>query len=100
VIEGDAIVAAGCLFPLTENPEIDNLMYGTRHRAGIGLSEESDAFVIVISEETAEVSICLRGEIEKGVDFDYLRGQLEEQCFKEEISTRETRATEDGGLIE
>jgi diadenylate cyclase len=84
IIEGDAIVAAGCLFPLTENPEIDNLMYGTRHRAGIGLSEESDAFVIVISEETSDVSVCIHGEIERGIDFNKLREMLGEHCFKEE----------------
>ncbi|MFC1479008.1 diadenylate cyclase CdaA [Planctomycetota bacterium] len=84
IIDGDTIVAAGCLFPLTENPEIDNLMYGTRHRAGIGLSEESDVFVIVISEETSDVSVCIHGEIERGIDFDKLRTMLEEHCFKEE----------------
>lgn len=90
VIEGDTVVAAGCLFPLTENPDVDNMMYGTRHRAGIGLSEESDAFVIVVSEETAEVSICFHGEIQKGVDFDTLRENLEDHCFKEEISAEDT----------
>lgn len=84
IIDADTVIAAGCLFPLTENPEIDNLMYGTRHRAGIGLSEESDAFVIVVSEETSDVSMCTHGRIERGIDFDKLKEMLEEHCFKEE----------------
>ncbi len=94
IIDGDKVLAAGCLFPLTENPEIDNLMFGTRHRAGIGLSEESDAFIIVISEETSDVSICSHGEIEKGVDFDRLREKLEQECFQEN-AVRDTALEEE-----
>lgn len=97
IIEGDMVVAAGCLFPLTENPDIDNLMYGTRHRAGIGLSEESDSFIIVISEETSNISTCFKGAIEKGVSFDNLRELLEDHCFKETVS-KDTPLSEDGKL--
>ncbi|MFH1707722.1 MAG: diadenylate cyclase [Planctomycetota bacterium] len=96
VIAGDTIVAASCLFPLTENPEVDNTLYGTRHRAGIGLSEESDAFVIVISEETHEVSTCFKGAIRKEPDMDHLRERLEELCFRDELLHTKPFGPEEG----
>ena len=74
VIREGRIAAAGCLFPLSDNPGAGNTA-GTRHRAGLGLSEETDAIVIVVSEETGNVSFVSRGEIEK-VDTDRLRELL------------------------
>ena len=53
---------SGCLLPLSKNPYIAK-RYGTRHRAGIGLSEETDAVVIIVSEETQEISLALNGSI-------------------------------------
>lgn len=67
VIRDDRIVAAGCLFPLSENPAIGRHL-GTRHRAAIGLTEESDAVAIVVSEETQEISIAYRGHLQKNLD--------------------------------
>lgn len=72
IVRGSRVVAAGCLFPLTENPDIGKRL-GTRHRAGIGLSEETDALVIIVSEETGRVSVALRGELAQ----DLSREQLE-----------------------
>lgn len=57
VIRSDRLVAASCLFPLSENPNLSRLL-GTRHRAALGLSEHADAIVVVISEETGEISIA------------------------------------------
>ncbi len=74
VIREGRIAAAGCLFPLSDSPGAGNAA-GTRHRAGLGLSEETDAIVIVVSEETGNVSFVSRGEIEK-VDTDRLRELL------------------------
>ena len=71
IMRNARIVAAGCLFPLTENPDISKRL-GTRHRAGIGLSEETDALVIIISEETGRVSVALRGELEQDLSRDRL----------------------------
>ena len=76
VVEGDMIRAAGVILPLTQNPVPDKSL-GTRHRAAIGLSEESDACVIVVSEETSRISVARRGSIEVGVTGDRLRRLLE-----------------------
>ena len=74
VIREDRIAAAGCLFPLSESPGPGNVA-GTRHRAGLGLSEETDAIIIVVSEETGNVSFASRGQMEK-VDTERLRELL------------------------
>ena len=72
IIEGDRIRAAGAILPLTLTPLHDRSM-GTRHRAALGLSEESDAIVVVVSEETSRVSVAHRGRLEVGVELDWLR---------------------------
>ncbi len=71
VLRGSRVVAAGCLFPLTENPDISKRL-GTRHRAGIGLSEETDALVIIVSEETGKVSVAMKGELHQDLSRDQL----------------------------
>lgn len=75
VIKDERVIAAGCVFPLTENPNIDK-NYGTRHRAGIGLTEESDAIVLVVSEETGNVSLCLNGQLKTGMDKETMKKTL------------------------
>ncbi|WP_138211231.1 diadenylate cyclase CdaA [Hathewaya histolytica] len=75
IIRDNRIVASGCFLPLTENNEL-NKKLGTRHRAAIGLSETSDAIVIVVSEETGIISIALNGRIIRNYDRDRLRGVL------------------------
>jgi diadenylate cyclase len=67
VIRGDRIEAAGVVLPLTQNPDIPK-RYGTRHRAAIGISEESDAVVVVTSEETGAISLCVNGTIQEQED--------------------------------
>ncbi|MXW17572.1 MAG: TIGR00159 family protein [Gemmatimonadetes bacterium] len=76
IIVGDSIQAAGAILPLTQNPIGDRTL-GTRHRAAIGLSEETDAIVIVVSEETSRISVAYRGRIESGVTSERLREMLE-----------------------
>lgn len=71
VIVRDRVAAAGCLFPLSDNPDIDKSL-GMRHRAGIGLSEDSDAVVIIVSEETGGISLSLNGRITGGFKKDDL----------------------------
>lgn len=72
IIVGDEIRAAGAILPLTQYAVADKSL-GTRHRAAIGLSEETDALVVVVSEETARVSVALRGRLERDVDSGRLR---------------------------
>ncbi|MDJ0521371.1 MAG: diadenylate cyclase CdaA [Planctomycetota bacterium] len=75
LIRGDRIAAAGCLLPLTERPQLAR-DYGTRHRAAIGLSEQSDAVVLVVSEERGDVHKAERGEMEEVTDWEWLRAYL------------------------
>jgi diadenylate cyclase len=75
LIGGDRIRSAGAILPLTQSPVRDRSL-GTRHRAALGLSEETDAIVIVVSEETAQVAVAHAGSLERGVDAERLRAIL------------------------
>lgn len=72
IISENRIVAASCLFPLCQQPELSRGL-GTRHRAAMGLTEETDAIAIVVSEETGTVSISTRGRLSRDFDEDRLR---------------------------
>jgi diadenylate cyclase len=72
IVQGDRIVAAGCLFPLSERGSISKSL-GTRHRAAVGLTEETDAVVVVVSEETGTISVSYRGRLSQDLDADRLR---------------------------
>lgn len=67
IIRGDKVYAAGCVLPLTENNNL-NKSLGTRHRAGIGITENSDALVLIVSEETGIISIAKDGKIKRFLD--------------------------------
>lgn len=75
IVRGESILAARCILPLTQFPVTDRSL-GTRHRAAIGLSEETDAVVIVVSEETGAISLAQRGRLERGVTGERLREAL------------------------
>jgi diadenylate cyclase len=75
VIRGNRVVAAGCFLPITSSPELSKSM-GTRHRAGLGLSEETDAVVIIVSEETGNISMVINGKFETHLDMGTLRDML------------------------
>ncbi|HEX2205922.1 MAG TPA: diadenylate cyclase CdaA [Longimicrobium sp.] len=75
VVRGDEIVAAGVILPLTQFPVADRTL-GTRHRAALGLSEETDALVIVVSEETGTISVAHRGRLQRGLTPDALQKVL------------------------
>ena len=75
VIRGKRMIAAGCLLPLTDNRTLSTEL-GTRHRAAIGLSEQCDALVVVVSEETGTVSIAENGRIIRHLDSDMLKAHL------------------------
>lgn len=75
VIRGKRLIAAGCLLPLTENRGLSTEL-GTRHRAAIGLSEQCDALIVVVSEETGTISVAENGHIMRHLDSDTLRAVL------------------------
>lgn len=67
IIKGDKVIAAGCVLPLTENKEL-NKSLGTRHRAGIGITENSDCLTLIVSEETGVISAAENGKLERFLD--------------------------------
>lgn len=75
IIKGDQIAFAACIFPLTQRQDL-NASLGTRHRAAIGLTEETDAVVVVVSEETGAISHAYRGQLVRGVTAEQLRAFL------------------------
>ena len=75
IIKGDRIAYAACIFPLTQRQDL-NKSLGTRHRAAIGLSEETDAVVVVVSEETGMISYAYKGQLVRGVTLEELRSFL------------------------
>lgn len=75
IVRNGKLFAAGCILPLTSNPNL-NSQLGTRHRAAIGMSEVSDAVVLVVSEETGKISLVQNGTIERGYDQIRLREEL------------------------
>jgi diadenylate cyclase len=78
IIKGNRVIAAGCFLPLTLSAHVSKA-FGTRHRAGIGLAEESDAVVIIISEETGSITTACGNKIEKNADMGSLRDFLTEK---------------------
>jgi len=75
IIKGDRIACAACIFPLTQRQDLSRSL-GTRHRAAIGLSEETDAILVVISEETGTVSYAYKGQLVRGVTSEQMRAFL------------------------
>ncbi len=75
ILRGNRIAAATCYLPLSDNMQLSKDL-GTRHRAGIGISEVSDSLTIIVSEETGKVSIAKDGKLIRNVDGDYLRAKL------------------------
>ena len=86
IIQQGRISYASCFLPLTVNPKV-NRELGTRHRAAIGLSEETDAFVIVVSEETGIISVAMNGELNRGFEEDSLRDTMKATFGTESRST-------------
>jgi len=97
IISSDRISAAGCLFPLSQKEGLSKML-GTRHRAAIGITEETDTIVVVVSEETGAVSVAYNGRLRRGLDESQLRRVLSSMLrrertglarFREKIQTGE-----------
>ncbi len=77
IVQKDRIAAAACFLPLSMNPVLSTQL-GTRHRAGIGVTEETDALAVIISEETGAISLALGGKIERDLTVEQLRERMGE----------------------
>lgn len=75
ILRGNRIMAAGCLLPLSENPMLSRTL-GTRHRAGLGIAEQTDAVAIIVSEETGAISLARDGELIRGLSEEELKASL------------------------
>jgi len=77
IVQRDRIAAAACFLPLSMNPVLSTQL-GTRHRAGIGVTEETDAIAVIVSEETGSISLAVGGKIERDLTVEHLRDRLGE----------------------
>ena len=75
IVQRDRIAAAACFLPLSMNPILSTQL-GTRHRAGIGVTEETDAIAVIVSEETGSISLAVGGNIERDITVDQLRDRM------------------------
>ena len=75
IVQDDRIAAAACFLPLTGNPELSK-EFGTRHRAALGITEETDAVAVVVSEESGIISVAFDGELIRDLDGKSLRNML------------------------
>ncbi len=87
IVRGDKLYAAGCVLPLTQNKEL-NKELGTRHRAGIGITENSDALVIIVSEETGVISIAQNGKLTRFLDGKTIEKKLLNLYFEGETEQK------------
>ncbi|GAE31936.1 hypothetical protein JCM9152_3438 [Halalkalibacter hemicellulosilyticusJCM 9152] len=90
VLKGDAILAAACYLPLSENPFISKEL-GTRHRAALGVSEVTDCITIIVSEETGSISLTKNGELHRDIDESQMRELLEQELLEEGKPTTASR---------
>ena len=86
IIQGNRVVAVGCLFPLSQSTKLSKVL-GTRHRAGLGMSEETDAVVIVVSEESGLISLMSQGKVMQDMDEE----KLKELLYEKQESTKAPR---------
>ena len=83
IIQGERAAAAGCVLPLTENPRLSSDL-GTRHRAGIGMSEATDAVVVIVSEETGIISVAVGGRLKRHLEPETLQRLLAQELRLQE----------------
>jgi diadenylate cyclase len=89
VIQHGRVMAAGCLFPITQNQELSRI-FGTRHRAALGLSEETDAIIIIVSEERQDISLVYRSRLYKDLGREEMFSKIREIIIKKEHAWRKS----------
>jgi diadenylate cyclase len=91
IVQGERVAAASCFLPLTTNPSFGG-RFGTRHRAGIGVTEETDCLSVIVSEETGQISIASHGELEQNVTLERLEARLWVHLNRGPVAARRSRA--------
>ena len=86
-MRGDRVTSATCYLPLSDNMRLSKEL-GTRHRAGVGISEVTDSLTIIVSEETGKISVAYGGNLERNVDAERLRARLSDLQNKSEEDNR------------
>jgi diadenylate cyclase len=100
IVHGDRVAAAACFLPLSMNPVLSTQL-GTRHRAGIGITEETDAIAVIVSEETGSISLAVAGTIERDLTVDQLRERMGELLRRYVPPTvLPTPMTNGGGILD
>ena len=92
IVDQGRVVAAGCQFPLAESGDVERGL-GSRHRAAVGMSQEGDAVVIVVSEETGTISVAIRGQLRRGLSAAALRDLLSKELATDRRAQSETPPT-------
>lgn len=87
IVRGDRVTSATCYLPLSDNMRLSKEL-GTRHRAGVGISEVTDSLTIIVSEETGKISVAHGGDLERNVDAERLRARLSDLQNKSEEDSR------------
>ena len=87
IVRGDRVTSATCYLPLSDNMRLSKEL-GTRHRAGVGISEVTDSLTIIVSEETGKISVAYGGDLERNVDSERLRARLGDLQNKSEEDSR------------
>ncbi len=87
IVRGDRVTSATCYLPLSDNMRLSKEL-GTRHRAGVGISEVTDSLTIIVSEETGKISVAYGGDLERNVDAERLRARLSDLQNKSEEESR------------
>ncbi len=90
IVKGNRVTSATCYLPLSDNLNLDKGL-GTRHRAGLGISEVTDAMTVIVSEETGKISVAYKGSLERGLDGEKLKQHLKSIQNKGEPETRKVR---------
>ncbi|MBU0651219.1 diadenylate cyclase CdaA, partial [bacterium] len=88
IIQGERMAAACCLLPLTNNPDVSKSL-GTRHRAAMGVTEETDSVGIVVSEQVGIISLVIGGKITRDLDSETLKSVLSKEILKEQVQKDE-----------
>ncbi len=97
IIRNNRIVAASCYLPISQNPNISSV-FGTRHRAAVGVSENNNVFVIVVSEETGRISVARNGSLNSGLTIQKLRAEMQRVLGEEGMGEKDMDFSAEGAL--